>query len=144
MKKAYLLVTIQFALLISLFSGPVFDHHPGIKLLGAPIFLFGLALLLAAFIRLGRTLTPSPIPRESGKLKTTGVYAFCRHPVYVGLFFMGVGYSLYYFSIVSAVSTVLLSVLMNSKASFEEGLLLRKYGEEYEAYKKRVKKFYFF
>jgi len=51
----------------------------------------GVLLGVIAGARLGGSLTPSPIPRESGELTTSGVYRFVRHPIYSALLLVGLG-----------------------------------------------------
>ena len=44
-----------------------------------------LVVLVVASLRLGRALTPTPMPAERGELQTGGLYRFVRHPGYAGM-----------------------------------------------------------
>jgi protein-S-isoprenylcysteine O-methyltransferase Ste14 len=46
-------------------------------------------LALAGAVRLGPGLTASPLPSAAAELRTTGVYACVRHPIYTGLLLGG-------------------------------------------------------
>lgn len=54
------------------------------------LLALGFAVALSAVPALGDSLTADPIPNERG-LKTGGVYRWIRHPMYLGLLFMGLG-----------------------------------------------------
>ncbi|WP_127500310.1 methyltransferase family protein [Actinoplanes solisilvae] len=43
----------------------------------------------AAAVRLGSGLTASPLPSSAAQLRTTGAYAYVRHPIYTGLLLGG-------------------------------------------------------
>lgn len=45
----------------------------------------GAAIAVAGIRELGADLTPMPIPRDGSRLRTDGVYAVVRHPVYTGV-----------------------------------------------------------
>ena len=46
------------------------------------LFFGGLGLVVISALGLGRALTPTPVPTQSGQLTTTGLYGFVRHPIY--------------------------------------------------------------
>jgi len=77
-------------------------------------------------------------PVKRGPLITWGAYAYTRNPLYLGAWFMilGLGLLLGFPLIVAA----FLAFWFNVVIYFEEKELLKIYGEEYEAYKRRVPK----
>ena len=100
----------------------------------------GIALVLAGFAiefisarNLGRSLTPSPIPREDSTFVTTGIYKLVRHPIYTGLFVAGAGLVLQRGWMPHLFLEVALVVLLTVKARWEEGFLQARY-PEYKAY----------
>jgi len=103
----------------------------------------GLALIGVAGIISFWTLTinrpgnfnVSPIPKESGKLITTGPYKYIRHPMYSTLFFGALGVLLCQFIWWKLVAWLLLIVALTLKAKFEEKILLIHYSG-YAKYKK--------
>ncbi|SCY31510.1 Protein-S-isoprenylcysteine O-methyltransferase Ste14 [Lachnospiraceae bacterium XPB1003] len=73
------------------------------------------------------------------KLKTDGIYACVRNPMYSGIWFLIFGASLMWHNIflvpIVVINWIILSIaLMNTEEKWLEGL----YGEEYLLYKKRV------
>ena len=67
-----------------------------------------------------------------------GVFSFVRHPMYLGILLIYLGFVLGSFSILSFVTLVLIFFVYNYLAIFEEKDLERLFGGEYLEYKKRV------
>jgi protein-S-isoprenylcysteine O-methyltransferase Ste14 len=128
---------------------PYFIYHPDdrripetiyLKILGASIGLAGLILFFYTvflFKTIGKgTLAPWS---EKQKLVVEGPYRYCRNPMISGVLFILLGEALFLSS---------LSILMWAALFFaintiyfvmvEEPALLRKFGEEYQQYKKQV------
>lgn len=101
--------------------------------------LFSLVLLGKGMVDLGRNLTPLPYPRADGQLVQTGVYGIVRHCLYSGLILGTLALSLGWLSLSHLVVTVALFLVLNAKASKEEGWLQERY-PEYDQYRQRVKK----
>lgn len=87
----------------------------------------------------------SILPSAENGLITIGVYAYVRHPVYLGSFISALGICMY----LSAFANVLLSIssflililyawMQFSRAKNEERKLMEKYEEEYTKYKRRT------
>jgi protein-S-isoprenylcysteine O-methyltransferase Ste14 len=77
------------------------------------------------------------MPLTTGTLKTTGLYAVVRHPIYLGLLMVAAGVTAHGASIWHLVGFVGLSVLLHIKSGFEERLLRAAY-PGYGAYARRV------
>lgn len=89
---AWSLVALQMLLL----AGMVFV--PGARywsVAGWPAVISAMVIAIAAVFagaaagRLGPGLTASPLPSAAAQLRTTGVYACVRHPIYTGLLLGG-------------------------------------------------------
>jgi len=108
---------------------------------GAGLLLLGVGMLQSAagVMALGRVLTPFPCPVEHGELRIHGIYSLVRHPIYAGILFMVVGWSLYRVSIPGLVFDVLLFLFFDRKAAREEQWLIERFSG-YEAYRQRVRK----
>lgn len=52
---------------------------------GSAVTALGVAIVVVAALRLGRSLTPTPVPKDDGQLATGGLYRFVRHPIYSGV-----------------------------------------------------------
>ena len=69
---------------------------------------------------------------------TTGIYSKIRHPGYLGLILMYFGVALLFHNILANIAAVILSFLQILTAFAEERFLIKKFGEEYEEYMRRV------
>ncbi len=67
-----------------------------------------------------------------------GLFAYVRHPLYLGILLIYLGFVLGSFSILSFVTYIFVFFVYNQLAIFEEQDLERAFGEEYLEYKKRV------
>lgn len=107
---------------------------------GVALLVAGVLQTAVSMLTLGRGLTPYPRPLEGAVLRTQGAYAIVRHPIYGGILFMSVGWSLFQHSLAGFVVAVLLLVFFDRKAALEERWLMQKFPEEYALYRQRVRK----
>ena len=138
--RGNLYVAIQFlflAVLVFAPAGALWSTDGFVGSAGVALEVVGIAVLVISFINLGKSLTAHPMPLATGTLKTTGLYAVVRHPIYLGLLMVAAGVTVHGASIWHLVGFVGLSVLLHIKAGFEERLLRAAY-PEYEAYARRV------
>jgi protein-S-isoprenylcysteine O-methyltransferase Ste14 len=110
-----------------------------LEVTGLVLSVAGALLTLAGVVVLGRALTPFPRPLPESALRTRGAYALVRHPLYSGILFMALGWSLYRSSILGLAFDVLLLVFFDRKATREELWLADKF-PDYASYRARVKK----
>ena len=135
-------VLLQIPLLIAAYVLPLAERAaapPALRVLGVIGIVGGLLLTAAALAQLRRALTPFPEPRADGELRTDGLYAWVRHPVYSGLILSAAGWGLYCASPWGAITTVTLFVFFDRKAAREERALARRYAG-YKDYAARVRK----
>lgn len=138
--KGALLVVVQFVLLFAIIVLPHGVLWPVSEELGTVavlVLMTGLAITLFGVVSLGSSLTATPLPKEEAALRTTGMYAIVRHPIYLGLILIGVGLSLPAGSVFTVIACVLLIALLSYKARFEERLLIAKF-PQYQDYASRV------
>lgn len=107
--------------------------------LGFVLMAAGIIQFSVGAYSLGAALTPFPRPRVDAQLRTTGIYALVRHPVYSGILLAAVGWSLYLHSLAGLAFDVLLFAFFDRKAAREEQWLAGKY-PMYTAYRRRVRK----
>lgn len=100
----------------------------------------GVLAAVLALITLGKSLSANPVPVESGQLKTSGIFALVRHPVYSGIMIGVIGYAVLARSWFVVAGVVAMGVLFAIKARFEEALLIAKY-PDYLEYARRVGRF---
>jgi protein-S-isoprenylcysteine O-methyltransferase Ste14 len=128
---------VFLALLVFLPNGTDWPTPLWLTALAAGAVYAGWLILIVSLFNLGRSLTAHPVPLERAKLKTTGLYAVVRHPIYLGLLLIGFATSIGSASIRKVIFFVALAALLNFKARFEEKFLLQKY-PEYAVYAARV------
>ena len=107
--------------------------------LGLLLTLLGCGLAVWARIVLGSNWSGTVTVKENHVLITGGPYAWVRHPIYSGFLLALVGTVLVLgkFLWLLAVGFALLATWMKSRA--EEGFMQQEFGEQYIAYKQRVK-----
>ncbi len=111
------------------------DHVP----LTIRLFFLGLALVTAVYLSLSGH---DVVRREQRgtKVVSSGGFRYVRHPLYSAclLFYLGLAVSTA--SIFSLAFFVVIFLVYNYLASYEERLLDEKFGEEYKKYKRRTGK----
>ncbi|MBN2551680.1 MAG: isoprenylcysteine carboxylmethyltransferase family protein [Spirochaetales bacterium] len=71
-------------------------------------------------------------------LVTTGIYAKIRHPMYIGLVLLHLGYPLIFKSFTACLSTLLWALIIAAWTHFEEKNLERRFGQRYVRYKRQT------
>jgi protein-S-isoprenylcysteine O-methyltransferase Ste14 len=111
------------------------------RLAGAAPVALGLGLNLWAdrlFKRAGTTVKPFETSR---RLVTGGPYRFSRHPMYVGMTAVLAGVAVGLGSVSPAVVAVAFAVVVDRAfITAEERAMVEAFGNEYEAYRRRVRR----
>ena len=79
-----------------------------------------------------------PISEEDETLTTTGLYAKVRHPLYLGVILIFLGYFLFSGTLSSAIHLICLLIYLPFGIYFEEKNLITQYGEAYQKYQSDV------
>ena len=110
--------------------------------IGGVVMLLGVAIVIAGSIELRRSEAFSvvPHPRAEGKLVETGPYRYIRNPIYAGLILASLGWAVTRLSLLAALATVLLALVLDLKRRREEGWLVDRF-PGYSAYRERTKAF---
>lgn len=132
---------VLFAALIAIPDGRAWPTTGAIGIVGNLAFFGGLAWIGIAALRLGTSLTPTPVPVKSGSLKTSGLYKFMRHPIYTGVLTVILGMTVPSGSILKLAVAALAFVFFDRKAAWEETQLARAY-PDYERYAAHTAKFF--
>lgn len=119
-------------------QGQLWPQHP-LQWLGVVATVFGFSVMSAGLLALGDALTPFPRPRADATLRTRGVYALVRHPIYSGLIVATLGWALWWLSAIGVLYTVLVFFFFDRKAGREEQWLREAY-PDYSVYQARVRK----
>lgn len=127
-----------------LFDGNLLDWrhvtHP-LQALGVAVALVGLALILIS-LGLFRRFGTRPEPWEaSSTLIRSGLYRVSRNPMYLGMAVTSAGVAIYFESVAAG---LLLAVAVVAIDRFviarEERYLERRFGEDYVAYRAKVRR----
>jgi protein-S-isoprenylcysteine O-methyltransferase Ste14 len=89
---------------------------------------------------LGTAATATPVPKEGAPLRTTGLYALVRHPIYSGLLLAAFGLALRGDSVWHILIFIALVVLLSLKSRWEERMLAAVH-PEYARYAATVGRF---
>jgi protein-S-isoprenylcysteine O-methyltransferase Ste14 len=140
---AWTFVAVQLALIVMILLLPTDDWW----VLGSAastaarlLQVVGLGVLVIALVNLGRSLTPLPTPVPDGRLTTTGLYRFVRHPIYSGIIALALGAAARSGSPWTASATGALVGWFMLKSRWEEQRLRDRY-PEYAAYAARTPRF---
>jgi len=129
--RGWSLVVVQGVLLVGLVLMPRRSASVIPVVIGIMLIAAGLLLLIASFRRLGNALTATPVPIEGAGLRTTGVYAWVRHPIYSAVLLMVLGYLIAVGSPLGWGWGVLIVLFFWAKSRWEDRLLESEYGAEW-------------
>lgn len=109
-----------------------------IRWIGVALFAVGGALRLWPVFVLGRRFSGLVAIQEGHRLVTDGLYGVIRHPSYLGMIILMIGWALAFRSGVGLLlaAAVLWPLLARIRA--EEALLSGQFGAEYDAYRSRT------
>ena len=145
-RTGWILVGVQAVLLVALIFLPRRSSLTWpldvLEVFGIILMIAGLALLLIALLSLGRALTPTPVPVDGAQLRTAGIYAVVRHPVYVGVLLAALGFTLAVGSIWQVLVWFLLLGFFLGKAFWEDRLLAERHGVAWYDYADHVGGFF--
>ena len=110
----------------------------GVRWLGFLLYTVGGILRLAPVFVLGRRFSGLVAIQPEHRLVTSGLYGIIRHPSYLGLFVLALGWGLAFRSGVGVLIAVLMLVVVLARIQAEERLLSETFGAEYDAYRART------
>lgn len=115
------------------------DHSSWIELPGLVLLIVATCFTIWARVTLGRMWSSSPdILREDHELRTDGLYAITRHPIYTGLFGMLVGTALVNGLGAPLGFLVVGAAFLAPRIRIEERAMSQAFPDEYERYRERV------
>lgn len=124
-----------------LVGGGKLFHSEAVAWIGVALCCAGLLVLLASLISFGRSFRVGIDVDRPDELVTTGLFAYSRNPIYVGLFVVLVGQFLVFPNWVPLVYLFAGSWLFHRQVLREEEFMRRHYGEEYWEYCRRVRRY---
>ena len=143
-----LVLAIAYTTLARTFGLPIWDvlirplwrsELPGwIGLVFCVAALAGFAFTLMSF---GDSFRVGIDTNKPDKLITRGMFAISRNPIYVCFLLFFTGLFLIHCNIVIAVAIILFALAIHRQILREEKFLVEHYGEEYESYRKKVRRY---
>ncbi|MGA2668400.1 MAG: isoprenylcysteine carboxylmethyltransferase family protein [Ignavibacteria bacterium] len=144
--KGRIFTVIQFTLGFIIIVSSFFEYNsykrtqiPVINIISIILIVACGVIMITAFTNFNQLITANPVPRDSAKLRTGGIYSVVRHPMYLGALLGLIGFSLYYTAYYTTLLNILISFFFVIKINFEEKQLLKKY-PEYSSYQTKTKK----
>ncbi len=104
---------------------------------GLALFAAGVFLRLGAMLALGRRFASVIAVQEGHTLYTGGLYSAIRHPSYLGILFMDLGFAGVFRSALALALMPLVFVMFARRMDVEERFLVDRFGDEYEGYRTR-------
>lgn len=123
---AWMYVGAQLILLLAIVltpRGEAWQVTLAVDVAAVLLGLVGLGLGLWAVVYLGRGLTPLPLPNGQVDVVSSGPYRVVRHPMYVAVTLFALAVTLRSSSWIVVIEFLLLVVLFNAKARWEEARL---------------------
>lgn len=108
---------------------------------GAAVLCGGVILMILGQIQLGSSWRIGIEEGARPGLVTTGLYSFCRNPIFLGMLVTLTGYTLLLPTWLSLVMLVGTFIGNRQQVMAEEAYLLRAYGDDYRAYARQVGRF---
>lgn len=141
-----LVVTLTFGFVIwavSTWFSSVNFNLIFLKVFAFTVFGLGVIIALVAVIKFNKedtTVDPTK-PSKSTSLVINGVYRYTRNPMYLSFFLWLLAYTLYLGNPVNLLSLVFFIIYMNNfQIKPEERALRETFGNEYEVYSSRVRR----
>ncbi len=147
LKKSYefSLVLLQFFIIILHFINLEFIPKKEImqvnfifSFVGFLLIIISTIVMLISIKDLGSNLSPFPRPIVNGKLTTSGIYNFIRHPMYYSLILISFGFFITKLSFYHLCLTISITLIIKFKIILEEKYLNKKF-KNYFIYADKVK-----
>jgi protein-S-isoprenylcysteine O-methyltransferase Ste14 len=108
---------------------------------GGGLMLLGVAIVAAGVRNFSCAATPVPTNQPVRALVTTGIHAWSRNPIYIGMFLVYAGIGIAARSLWVLILTLPLAITMRyGVVAREEAYLERRFGGTYRDYKARVRR----
>ncbi len=133
-----------FVVFTSRFLGHWWRHHlwrvdSALSVVATALVVLGAIFAVWARLTIGTNWSGIVTLKEDHQLIVTGPYRYVRHPIYTGLFTMGIGTQLMYAEPYGFLLFVVAVVVFSVKIRDEERLMTETFPDQYPQYRRRVK-----
>lgn len=117
-------------------------NNIGVTVIGALLFIISGIFIILGRLQLGKYATGTLGIQEHHELMDRGIYKYVRHPIYGSSIIGGFVTFLAYNSLLTPIFyTLVMFLVLNQRANYEETILLNEFGQTYEKYVRKTKKF---
>lgn len=102
------------------------------------IFCFGITIVIAFYLMIKAHSLVISNNNQEKKLATTGVFLVIRHPMYLGSLLICLSLVFLSISLISLVTFLIIVIIHDIMARYEEKDLVKLLGKEYEEYKSKT------
>ena len=134
----WLLVFVQVLAFLGFFLLPWRESNALSLILGLILVSAGLAIVAITFRSLGDALTATPVPRTGAALRTQGVFAVVRHPIYSGVLLALLGFVIAIGSWWTFAWWLIAIAFFWGKSRWEDSLLRDKHPGEWEIWAQKT------
>jgi len=105
---------------------------------GLVVLAAGAALRIGPMLALGRRFASVVALQADHTLCTTGLYARVRHPSYLGILLMDLGFAGVFRSVLALLVLPVVFWMFSRRMDVEEAFMIERFGDEYRAYAART------
>ena len=135
------IVTLLCIGIIYLFENKIEYSQPDFKAIGIIFLILGFIIIFLAvlkFIKIKTTVDPTR-PHKTSNLVINGIYKITRNPMYLGMLFLIMAYTIYTNNVVGSITIPIFIFYINKfQIEPEEIEMRKKFGESFENYCKKV------
>ena len=132
-----------FMWLLSFVTPTISFHNPWKMQMAAVIGILGIVISLLGVLafRSAKTTTDPRVPQQTTNLVCDGIYQLSRNPMYLGFFFVLLGWAIYLSHGLAFLLLPVFILYMNRfQISPEERFMLEKFGTQYSSYIRKVRR----
>ena len=135
------IVTLLCIGIIYLFENKIEYSQHDFKAIGIIFLILGFIIIFLAvlkFIKIKTTVDPTR-PHKTSNLVISGIYKITRNPMYLGMLFLIIAYTIYTNNVVGSITIPIFIFYINKfQIEPEEIEMRKKFGESFENYCKKV------
>jgi protein-S-isoprenylcysteine O-methyltransferase Ste14 len=112
------------------------------NIVGIALIVLGFSVEIISQITLGRNYSSTLVIREDHQLITHGIYNFVRHPLYLGVILISLGFPIFSSSLFGLLVMLAMIPVFLIRIKLEERLLVEEFGNVYREYMQRTCKLF--